>query len=210
VNLAALAVGLFPQILIAPDVAGAMVVPPALSTLAAGQIGFLLLAYPLILSRRMANAKPAPSRTAVVLEAVFWMLLAAPFMATAAYFSDATVQDVVRTAVFTASGFVAGWGLAALASMGAGAAGLAVLIGATAVLGGSAANYMAMEFWPASPLPWLWRACPATFAWSLAAARQDSWIPLPLWAWLIWPAAGAAMMLLWMGNKSLRKEQPSY
>jgi hypothetical protein len=196
VNLAALAVGLFPQIIIAPDVAGAMVVPPALRTLAVGQVAFLLLAYPLILSRRMAKPSLAPTRVAVVMEAVLWMLAAAPFLATAGYFCDATVQDVVRTAVFTASAFVAGWGLAALAGMWAGAAGMAVLIGVMAVLGGAGANYMAMEFWPASPLEWLWRACPVTFAWSLAGARQQSWIPLPIWAWLIWPGAGVVLMFV--------------
>jgi hypothetical protein len=202
-NLAALAVGLFPQVLIAPDAAGARALPPALGALAVGQAGFLLLVYPLVLARRSQTARLRMGQSAVVLEAVLWLLVAAPFLATAGYFCDATVQDVVRTAIFTASAFVAGWGLAALAGMGAGAAGMAVLIGVLAVLGGPAANYLALEFWPASPSPWLWRACPVTFAWSVAGVRQASWVPSPTWAWLIWPGAGAALMLLRQAAKAL-------
>ena len=91
-NLAGLAVGLFPGLIVVADSASAGP-PPALRTLAAGQAAFLLLAYPLILAHRVrrawpidpASPRPTPpglrvAARASLAEAIVWILLAVPFV----------------------------------------------------------------------------------------------------------------------------------
>ena len=125
-----------------------------------------------------------------------WLIVAAAFWAAAAYLSDATFQDAVRAGLCTVAAFVAAWGLAALARRGAAGVSLSVLIGVVIVFGGVAVNYLLLEFGPVRLPAWPWSACPVAFAWSAAAHRQSLWTPTPLWAWLIWPAAGVVWLVL--------------
>jgi hypothetical protein len=73
---------------------------------------------------------------------------------------------------------------------------LGLLGPAIGALGLPFAYYLGWEFLPGRPGDWLWDLGPASFAWSAAASRLESAIPLPLWAWLAWPAAGAALLLI--------------
>ncbi|NQU76082.1 MAG: hypothetical protein HQ546_07215 [Planctomycetes bacterium] len=191
VNLAALCVGLFPRLLLAESAAPTGPLP-ALQALAIGQVGFALLIYPLILACRMQHRRCAED----IVEACLWMLMSLPFFAVAGYFADATAQDVVRVAVLTASMLFAGWGLADLAGWGSAGVSVSVLISVLIVLGGPMANYLAWAFWQELPPMWLWQGCPMTFASSVAAVRQDAWIPGPLWAWLLWPALAVTFVLV--------------
>jgi len=190
VNLAALAVGMFPECIVSARRLSAAAPLPTLRTLAVGQVAFLLLAGPLLFAKHPVTW---PGRLA---ELALWLLVALPFLAVAAYLADATAQDAVRVGCLILSAFLAAWGLAALAGRGGGGVSLAVLIGVLAVLAGPAVNYLAWEFSPTAPPAWLWQLFPATFAFSAAGARQGLWLPGPLWAWLIPPAIGAALLLL--------------
>ena len=192
VSLAGLAVGLFPQIVSARATDAATL--PALQAVATVQVGFLLLIYPLIVARRRRGGLTWP---AVFLEALVWMVTALPVLGAGAYLADATVVDTIRTCMLISAAAVTGWGLAAMAGRRAARASLAVLIGVLVVLGGPAANYLALEFAPAPwRLGWLWHVSPVTFAWSVAASRQGDLVPTPVWAWLVWPVAGAALVFL--------------
>ena len=190
-NVAALAVGLFPQLIAARQMQDLSAPPPALRALAVGQVAFLLLIYPLILARRAGARHMATDWLAVPLEASIWLSVALPMLAVAGYLADATVRDVVRTGLLVMSAFVVGWGLAALARSPAGVS-WSVLIAVLLALGGPAANYVMAEFGATDAPAWLWRGCPVTFAWSVAAVRQQCWLPAPLWAWLVWPGAAVA------------------
>ncbi len=189
-NLAALAVGMFPQWIVSPWQLNAAAPLPTLRTLAVGQVAFLLLAGPLLLAKRPTTWGDRLGEMAI------WLLVALPFLAAAAYVADATIQDAVRVTCLTLSVFVAVWGLASLARRGGGGMSLAVLAGVLVVLGGPGANYLAREFGSGVPPGWLWHLFPVTQAYSTAAAREAFWLPRPLWAWLLPAGVGIALLLL--------------
>lgn len=193
-NLAASAAGMFPS-LIAAGGASAKVPLPGQQVLAAGQVGFLLTVYPLVLARRAERGERAGWGTRLG-EMLLWLVLAAPFIAACGYLGDADIPDAVRATLLPAAAFPAAWGLAALARRGSAGASLAVLFGVLLVLGGPATLYLAEEFWPGGAPRELWLGCPVLFAWSAAQARQATMFPQPLWAWLWWPGLGILAMSL--------------
>lgn len=186
-NLAALAVGLFPHL--ASPGATATAALPALRTLIVGQVSFALVVYPLLLIRRGQR-----SAWLDVAELALWAAMAAPFAIVAAYMSDAAAADVVRAALMTLAAFVAGWCLGRFALTVEWAGSIVVVIGLVAVVAGPMLVYIVWEFGGADTPPvWLSAMCPTTLAWSVAESRQGGWIPSPVWAWLLWPLAAAAM-----------------
>jgi hypothetical protein len=191
INLAAAAVGVFPAA-ISPAAREAGPVLPALKALAVGQAGFLLLVYPLVLARRTSQRGRADWSLRLG-EMALWLIVAAPFAAACAYFSDAGVTDAVRAELMMVAAFPAAWGLAALANKGRKGASACALAAVLLVLGGAAAAYLAAEFWPGGCPGWLWEGCPILLAWTCAAGRHGSWVPLPLWGLLWWPAGGVLL-----------------
>ena len=203
VSVVALAAGLFPE-LIVPSQAAAGAMPLAvMRTLAVGEVGFLWLIYPLILARRPAIGGRRRAVVDAFGEAVLWMIVAAPLWATAAYLSDGTLQDALRSVLSVLAAFPVAWALAALFRRGASGVSVATLVAVLAVFGGVAGDYLVVMFGPAAP-EWIESAFPVTFAWSAAAQRQVSWTPQPLWAWVMWPAAGFVVLVccvLWPSRK---------
>lgn len=202
-NLLGLGVGLFPQVLSATSNPYAS---HALQVLAVAQIEFLLLAYPAILifrqlripRNRLPYAGAAHLKLALLpsmFEIVLWAVLAVPFWAAAGYFADATFQDVIRTAILWAGFFLPAWGMALLARRGEGGRTIALLLAAVFGLGAPAAGYVVREFSAHFPA-WLGKIIPATLAWSVAQSRLGHWAPRPLWAFVLFPAIGLAMILL--------------
>jgi len=187
-NLAAIAVGLFPQLVSAgPDFGAA---PPVLRALTVGQVGFALVVYPLLLIHR---GKRPVWRDGV--ELALWLAMAAPFVVVAAYMSDAAAPDVVRAAAMAVASLATGWCLGRFALTAPSAAHLAILIGLALVLAGPMTVYIVWEFGGGSEPPtWLMHGCPVTFAWLAAASRQAGWAPAPASAWLLWPVVAAAMV----------------
>lgn len=200
VNLAALAGGLFPRLITLGASAESSAELPTLQSLLACQVGFLLLIYPMILAGRAAREYPRASLGRLLrhffLEMILWLVVALPFLVVAAYLANATPRDAGRSMLLVVGAFLAAWGLALLAGRGAGGMSLSVLVSVLAVLGLPAAWYLTSpDFLPAQP-GWLWDLAPTLFAWSTAHERIASWLPVPLWALILWPAIGLAMIFL--------------
>lgn len=194
--LAGLAVGLWPGAVHRPaDVVPAAPVP-GLRALAVAQVAFLLLAYPLVWLRRAGRAAPPFRWYAAPVESLGFLVAAVPFQFAGAYFQDATAVDAVRSAVGVAFLLPLAW--AAAWWMGSRSARAPVLLALAGILLGlPAAYYIARDFLAAgaAEAEWLWRLGPATFAWEVAAQRQDIWLPRPVWAAVVWPAGGIAALL---------------
>ncbi len=221
VNLAALAVGMFPGVLTVPESGEAAAPLPTLRAVAVAQVATLLLVYPFLLARRAlrqassvaaagsgntGTTGPSPSGPwpGRLFEAAAWMFVATPFLAVAAWLANATIADTVRVALLTASLFPVAWMLADFAVAGAAGVSAAGLVALLMVPGGLAANYLVWEFLPNIPADWLWYACPATMAWSTATVQQAAWLPSPIGAWLLWPAAVAGVFFARMTRRSGR------
>lgn len=204
VNLAGLAAGFFPGLIVVPTSVAPSAPPASLQTLITAQVCFLLLVCPLsLLPPRRAGEDDDQTAFALgrcligwAAEAALWLAMAAPFVMAGAHLADAAVQDVVRAELLVLAAFVTAWGLATLAARGRTGMSLASLIGVLAVLAGPFAVYLAWEFVSASPA--VWHAAVPTFAWSAAQSRLGGWTPAPAWAWLLWPALGVALMLLYV------------
>jgi len=200
--LAALAIGVWPRGVFVPHRTVAAPLP-ALKALAAGQVLFALVAWPVIVVRRRERrASASPAFRAV--EMGVWLLLAGPLYVAAGYLADATAADGVRAAVHVAC--VWSFALASAAWLADGGAArpvtLAVLL--LAALGLPAAHYIALEFATPAAAEFLDKLSPATSAWRSAAAG-GAWWPQPLWPTAVWPvlALGASLARL-LGAKRSR------
>ncbi len=205
--LAGLAVGLWPEAVFVSR--GIQAAPlPVLRILAVAQIAFALLVWPLVVLRRAQQGATMRYWAGAIVETGVFLLVAVPFYIAAAYFADAVAADVVRTAVYVACVWI--FSLAAGAHLAGGRGGSIVmmLVLVSAALGLPAAHYIALEFGTVSSVALLGRISPATFAWTVSASRGASWRPEPLWAAIIWPAAGAALaclaMLLTKSDRKLK------
>ncbi len=203
VNAAALAVGLFPGLIVAePRPTGGA----ALATVAAAQVAFALMAAPLAWAKRVKR-NDGRLTWGEVCEMALWLAMAAPFTVAAAYLSDAWAPDVVRVATLTVAALAAAAILARPASTGQAGASAVVWIGAMAVMGGAAAAYVVAEFGPAGSAGWLWRACPVLLAWTTGASPQQAWTTTSVWAAAAWPIAAAAAWGAWTLVARRRKER---
>ncbi len=197
-HLLALAVGLFPGLVLAPGHSQA--VPPAMGVLAAVSVAAILLVWPVVMLGRLrpgpAEAdSPAKRMRGLVGEMFVWWLLSVPFWAVAAWLGDAGLPDVGRTGGLLAGAWATAWALGLLARGGPGWRSAALLLAVLAALAGPVAVYLALEFSPAGLPAWLGPLFPTTLAWTVAQTRQPAWLPEPLWAWLAWPITLAAVAL---------------
>ena len=200
VSLAALAAGVFPELLLQPDRVRRFAHPPTLQVLLAAQAGFLMLLGPLVLARRR-DRRSWPSRLPTDLAAgagEFLMLLiaSAPLYWAAGWLSDATAVDVIRGVLYLTGVALAAWALSLWALKGGAWSTAAALAGAIVAVGMPVSYYLLAELTELAVRPgWLWSAAPVTCAFSVAASRQAAWHPAPLWAWALWPIVAAALGL---------------
>ncbi len=208
VSLGALAAGAMPGLFLPPHRAAALSPAPALPLLCAAQAAFLLVVCPLLLRAR-GNRSLASYLLATVGEYVLWLAASVPLYVVAAWVSDATARDVVRAGLYLSGVAAAAWGLGLwVRTRRAGLVTAATLAAALIALAAPAAVYLLAELrgWP-SGVDRLLSAAPATCAFRLAH-RADNWLPAPLWAWALWPAAGLAAALARLLVKPARPSRP--
>ena len=194
---AGLAAGLWPDAIYPPRADLRPAPLPVLPAVAAAQAVFIFLVYPLVLMHRSRRGGRPMRPGGVVGESVLLMLAAAPFHAAGAWLGDASAADVARGVLAVAATWPVAWAAGALLPARRKAGSAVVLFLAAAALGLPAMYYIALEFFAAGPrAAWLWHLGPVTFAWENAAARATEFLPRPLWAWLTWPAAALAGLLL--------------
>lgn len=188
--LAALAAGLCPEAIRPHDHAHTLTPSPALQTLAVVQVVFVMLIYPLILWRRRGSDPRRGYWSRAAVEGVGFMAAAVPMYVVAGYFSDATVGDVVRTAIAVALVLPAAWTAGVLLERGL-LRPVVVVVLLAAVVGGPAMVYIQREFLPELTIDCS-AASPVVLIWRTAAARQGELVPGPLWAAFLWPGVAAA------------------
>ncbi|MBN1554446.1 MAG: hypothetical protein JXA11_06855 [Phycisphaerae bacterium] len=209
--LASLAAGLWPGV-IAPRLNIPPTTPlPTLQTLAAGQVMFFLLGYPIVLLRRkgglgtgdsglgggncglriadcgLKNSPTTDDRlptTGILLELAGMFIVTAPLYIIAAWLSDATGRDVFRTALSVTAYCPLGV-LAGWLLMRPAWRGWVLLGLLVIVLGLPGAWYICVDFLGVSG-EWAWNLSPLLQTWTTAASRQANYLPHPTWAWLFW------------------------
>jgi len=192
------AAGLWPEAIVHPKTPRSMSPLPTLPALAAAQVIFLLLAYPVIVLRR-AEKHPhnfCPGRS--VAELAVLVAAAVPFSIAAAWFSDGGIADIIRTAMCVATFIPLSAGLCAwtLPARKPAARATALILALTTTAGLSAAVYIAHEFLRPAWADALWQTAPVTLAWTTATA------PAPLAPLTFWLLAGlATIVAAWMTAK---------
>ncbi len=175
---------------------------PALQCLFVAQVGFVLLAYPLVLLRRGRKSPRAPYLRQVVPETLGFFALVVPLYVAAGFVSDVTLVDGARAAMFVACLFPLAWASGYCMRGKPRAAGPVVVFMLVAAIGLPAGYYIGREFLDIAPrgaaAEILWRVAPATFAWETSSPRQGDWLPRPLWAMAVWPVAAIAIHALGM------------
>ena len=201
VMLAGLALGLWPRA-VTPRV-NPTFPPPTLQAMVAALGVFLLLIWPLrVLARSARGATDTGGRLAV--EGLTYLLAATPLLAIAAHLADANVTDVARSILW----LLALWPLAFGAALWLrrSTPELVLMDLLLIVLGLPAAAYVAGEWMvlsPGGPAEALARLSPVLFGWRVAASRQATVLPHPVWPMLVWLAVGLAAVLiaLWAPHK---------
>ena len=201
------AAGLWPEAIVFPKTPRSMVPLPALSALAAAQVVFLLLVYPVLVLRRAATPRiPDPESRIpfhfcpglAVVELVMLLVVAAPFSVAAAWFSDGGAADVLRAALGVAAMIPLSVGLCAwtLPARPPAARCTALILGLTATAGLTAGVYLAHEFLRPAWADALWQTAPVTLAWTCASPQTT---PLPIIALTFWLLTGLASLVgAWM------------
>ncbi len=195
VSLAALAAGAMPELFIPRDRAGEFAAPPAMGLMLAAQVVFVLLLSTLLVRPRAGSAAGAYLLASLAEFAVL-VAASAPLYVIAAWLSDGAVRDVARCLLYLAAVATAAWGLGQwTASSRPAALTVVALLAAVAAVGAPVVCYLLAEL-ADSPAGggWLSPATPATFGFRLADRSPDLLVG-PVWAWLLWPAVGAAAML---------------
>ncbi len=205
VLVAATAAGFWPDAIYRPKVHYEIATQPALQTLAVGQVGFILLIYPLILFARRRRGQMRRYVAEAAIEAIGMGLVAVPFYAVAAYVANAAVGDVIRTVAYVACLLPLAWTAGALMARSKELRPWVMICMCAITLGLPAAWYIAREFLALDPSHWLWKLAPVTFIWDAATPRLDTLLPEPLWALCVWLAAGACGLLLRLANMAQKK-----
>lgn len=204
VSLLALSAGVFPGFFLPAHRSQIGTGSSALQMLISTQAIFLVMFYPLLAGRRRA------SRTGAFLlqsafECVLFLTAGIPLYVVAAYLSDATAADVIRSllylsAVATGALGLGLWVRAGFAEASPRRAGrvwiitAVTLAGALIAVGGPVLYYLLAELTDASvSAGWLWWASPTTCAFESAGAGGTNWYPTPIWAWALWPVVGAVL-----------------
>ena len=204
VSLLALSAGAFWEFFLPAHWLGTRPGPPVLQVLISVQAVFLIMFWPLLVGqRRYRRIGAFLFRSAV--EYVIFLAVGIPLYVVAAYLSDATATDVIRSVCYLSAVAMGALGLglwvqAGLATASPRQAGRAAIItaatlaGALIGLGGPVMYYLLAELTDAAgSADWLWWASPATCAFESAAARVLHWYPPPLWAWALWPVVGIVL-----------------
>ncbi len=207
VLVAATAVGFWPDAIYRPKVHYEIATQPALQTLAVGQVGFILLVYPLVLFARRQRGQMRRYVTEAAVESIGLGLVAVPFYAVAAYVANAVVGDVIRTVAYVACLLPLAWIAGAWMANSRFLRPWVMIDMLLVAIGLPATWYIAREFLSAGPLDWLWQLAPPTAAWENASPRMGYFLPQPLWAWLVWPmGACISAFCLWMWKLSAQKK----
>ena len=172
---------------------------PAVQTLAVAQVVFYLVAYPVIVLFRASGERRERWWPGTVIETLFWTLLGAAFFVPAVWLSGSAVSDAIRGMGYVCGLWPMAWVCGAwLASRKAGGSAV-MFVSVFTAMGLPWLWYVSAEFFPSTG--WhevLWKLCPVTQAWDVAAARGagGGFSPSPGWAIVVWPAAAAAMFAL--------------
>jgi len=154
---------------------------PVLQCLAAAQVMFFMLFYPVVVAGRNDNGI-LPS----AVEVLVFSMMTVPLYYAASFFSDALAADCARSWLVV----LAVWplGLAAGRMMKGGKGGWAGLTGMTALcLGLPMVYYVLLEFCPGlNPEP-VFRLAPVTFAWSASCPQAEgNVLPAVIWPPVAW------------------------
>ncbi len=133
-------------------------------------------------------------------EYVIFLVASVPLYIVAAWLSDATMTDVIRSLLYLSAVSAGALGLGLWVRTGRTAIITAVtLAGVLIGLGGPAMYYLLVELTEASgSVDWLWWASPVTCAFDQAGARDPNWYPAPLWAWSLWPVTGVTLFFAFL------------
>ncbi len=196
VSLLALAAGAFWEFFLPAHQMGTRTGPPALQMLISTQAVFLVMFWPLLVGRRQYRRIGVFLFRSVV-EYVIFLAVSVPLYVVAAYLSDATATDVIRSLLYLSAVAVGALGLGLWVQAGRAAIVTVVtLAGALVAVGMPVMYYLLAELTAAGSVGWLWWASPATCAFESAAARAANWYPTPLWAWALWPVVGVVLFLV--------------
>ena len=166
---------------------------PVLPFVVIGQAIFFLLVWPVALSTRQQESHP-------IREVGLCFLLTVPFLIVAAFLSNATVADVLRSQVAVLTLIPLSWVAGSLLRRPPWRSGLLLgLLAITLLL--PALCYCVLDFLDAPLAVTLFRAAPVTFVYT-AAASNGEWSSNPLWAWTHWVLLAG---LLWLiGSRTKR------
>ena len=142
-------------------------------------------------------------------EYIIFLAVSIPLYVVAAYLSDATATDVIRSLLYLSAVATGAMGLGLWAQAGRVSIITAVtLAGALIAVGGPVLCYLLVELTDASmSAGWLWRGSPATCAFESAAARGANWYPTPIWAWALWPVVGIALTFTFLMVHGSKKKK---
>ncbi len=172
---------------------------PAVQTLTVAQVGFYLLAYPMIVIFRSRPKPRGRFWTNTVVEMLFWAAVAGVFYIPAVWLSGSGPMDAFRGAGYILSLWPMVWACRAwLVRPGRGGA-VVLLISLFAGIGLPWLWYVSAEFFPG--LGWsdaLWRLCPITQAWDVAAPGGRAGGLAPVWAVAVWPVIAGVMFAIRM------------
>jgi len=189
--LAALAAGLWPEAIHHSQVHRPGAPVPTLQTLAVAQCCYFLLVWPIVIAARSDGGR-GPLGAAAVAETIVLLVAAIPFYVAGAYFADATVVDLARTAVAVCGGLPLAWaGSLWIATYRPGRPWVA-LNALALVFGGAIGCYVIREFLGgAAGAAAAWQLSPITFAWQAAQSQGRRWFAEPLWPMAAWALAAA-------------------
>jgi len=194
--LAGTAAGLWSEIIHPSQEAAISSMLPTLKTLLIAQALFILLVYPLVNLWRLEAQTPL-TWPAMIGESAICMLLSLPFYLVCGYLADATVTDVGRVAIYAGLLWPVAW-ITSQAMRRPRARPLMVLFMLLLTLAGPAIYYITLEFLNSAGASMVFHACPLTFLWECADARQPILWPRPVWASLLWPGVFIAGSLVMM------------
>ena len=208
--LIALAVGLWPGNIRGSGAPYAPALVRAVQTLTVAQVGFYLLAYPVIALFRASGKRPWRWWPDTVIETLFWTLASAAFFVPAVWLSGSDPSDAIRAAVYVCGLWPMAWVCGLWLASGKAGGSAVMFISVFSAMGLPWLWYVSVEFFRSTG--WheaLWKLCPVMQAWDVAAPRgaEGGILPSPFWATVVWLAVAAAMFALWAVVPASRKAE---
>ena len=201
VMLIGLAVGLWPGSIRASENPYSLLAVPIVQALMVAQVMFCLVVYPVIALFRVGAEGRWRWWPDAVVETIFWMFISVAFLVPAVWLSGSAVSDAVYGMVYICEIWLMAWVCGAWLASGKPGASAVLLFSLFAAVGLPCLWYVSVEFFPSTG--WheaVWKLCPATQAWDVAAPRGagGGFSHSPVWALVVWPAVTAAMFALWV------------